>query len=96
MWVGRQTYIWFNRVVDKQSAARREVKLTDSHSVLPVQTHVSATAFRCGEKKGTLARRPAVATISAQTVDPLHWSHKEPHTPGQGNKESFETLQEGK
>lgn len=33
---------------------------------------------------------------SPQTIDTLHWAHKEPHTPGQGNKEPFERLQRGK
>lgn len=53
------------------------------------------TVFRCRLRE----HWPGACILSdhfPQTIDTLHWAHKEPHTPGQGNKESFETLQQGK
>lgn len=47
----------------------------------------------------TRERWPAACILcdhSPRTIDTLHWAHKEPHTPGRANKESFETLRQGK
>ncbi|KAM8823380.1 phosphoribosyltransferase domain-containing protein 1 isoform 2-T2 [Spinachia spinachia] len=51
--------------------------------------------FRCGPRE----RWPGAYIFSdrsPRTIDTLHWSHKEPHTLCQGNKESFETQRQGK